>query len=355
VAITRETLTAAANLRKQIRQLTDDQATELVTAWVAAWDALQEDFEEALDELMKLGGTFLSPQQMARNQRLADALAQAESALEELFQTTRSLVARDALLAVQDTVEGQQRLINSQLPTPDPTGPYVQVNLNAPAPEALNAIVLRTTQQVESLTDPLPKWVAAKMKAELVRGIVIGENPRAVARRMLKSTEDQFNGGLGRAMNIARTEMLDAHRYAARASDLANLDVITGWRWSAQLDSRTCSSCATRHGDVFPPGQFGPEDHPMGRCARIPVIKSWKELGFGDIPEPEDAFPDAKVWYDNLTEDSQRAMMGPTRQRLLEEGKVDWKDLSTKQKNPGWRDSYNATSVKELLAMAGEE
>lgn len=353
MAVTQETLTAAKRMRQVIRRMTDDQMVELVGAWVGAWDAIKEDFEEALSDLENAGVTVLTRTQMAHNQRLAAALIQAEEVLTELFDLTNSVVARDVLAVLQETVAGQQLLMGSQLPPA--AGPQVSVNLAAPSPEALNAIVKRTTETVHSMTKPLAPWVASKMKAELVRGIVLGDNPRSTARLILKGAEDQFNGGLSRALNIARTEMLDAHRRAALVSDMLNREVLTGWLWQSSLDVRTCPSCVARHGRHFPVDQFGQEDHQMGRCVRIPQMKTWKELGFNQVEEPESKFPSSRDWYDNLTEDSQRALMGPTRQRLLQEGKISWDDLSQVRKSDNWRSSYGVTPVKDLLAKAGED
>lgn len=355
MSVTQDTLTAAKRMKAAIRRMTDAQMVELVGAWVGAWDSIKEDFESALEELDGMSGAVLTQAQMARNQRLAAALIQAEEVLTELFELTDSVVARDVLDVLQETVTGQQLLMNSQLPTPDPSSPQVSVTLGAPSPEALNAIVKRTTDTVHSLTQPLAQWVAQKMKAELVRGIALGDNPRATARRIIKGAEDQFNGGLSRALNIARTEMLDAHRRAALVSDMLNREVLTGWLWLSSLDVRTCPSCVAKHGRQFPLDQFGPEDHQMGRCVRVPQMKTWKELGFTQVDEPESQFPSSRDWYDNLTEESQRALMGPTRQRLLQEGKISWDDLSQVRKNDNWRASYGVTPVKDLLAKAGED
>lgn len=353
MAITSETLAAATRARQMIRELTDAQMLELVGAWVGAWDSIKEDFEEALADLETLGSQRLTRAEMARNRKLASALSQAEEVLEDLFQLTDSVVARDLLLAVRDTVPAQQLIMQSQLPTADQVAPGVNLQLDAPAPDALNAIILRSTETVHSLTQPLAGWVAQQMKQELVRGITLGKNPRAVARRLIKNTEGQFNGGLSRAMNIARTEMLDAHREASRALSRANTDILTGWVWTCTLDARTCPSCLSKHGTEYPVDQFGPDDHQMGRCARVDKVKSWKELGF-NIEEPASAFQDSKEWYDNLTEGTQLSIMGPTRQRLLAEGKIDWSELSVLRKTDGWRDSQGVRSVKDLLVLAGE-
>ncbi|MNY49883.1 hypothetical protein D3C86_1853470 [compost metagenome] len=81
------------------------------------------------------------------------------------------------------------------------------------------------------------------------------------------------------------------------------------------------------------------------------VTKSWKDLGF-DIEEPASVTPDAQTVFNGLTEDTQKAIMGRQRLELLQSGEISWADLSKKHSTDGWRDSYGATPVKDLLAKA---
>lgn len=348
MAVTDETLRAAADARRNIRRVTDKQAVALVTAWVNAWDTLQPLFAEAVSELIA-GGETVPRAVVARNRKLRSAIEQARATLEALTLETNRVITGDLMSALLDAVNQHQAVISTQLP-PGTAG--LSINLDAPAPEALNAMVTRTTQQIHSATKPLTAWTIKKMRQELIRGIVIGDNPREVARKLIKATEGQFNGGLARAMTIARTEMLDAHRNGSLAAAKANADLLTGWVWMCTLDRRTCPSCLAKHGTVHPVDDFGPNDHQNGRCARVDKTKSWKDLGF-DIEEPADSIPDARAWFDNLTEDSQLAIMGPTRLKLLNDGSIGWDDLSTLNKSTGWRDSFVQTPVRDLIALGG--
>ena len=347
MAVTKETLRAAADARKQLRQLTDKQAVALVKAWVDAWDTLSPAFAEALAELVAHGDR-VPRTVVARNKKLIAALEQARATLEELIDYADATVTNDVMTAVLDAATSHQAMIGTQLP---PDGLGATINVNAPAPGALQAIVTRTTEQIHSATKPLTAWTIQRMKQQLVRGIAVGDNPMKVARNLIKETEGEFNGGLARAMTIARTEMLDAHRRSTLASNLANTDILNGWIWMATLDHKICPSCLAQHGTLHPADEFGPIDHPNGRCAAVPKTVSWRDLGF-DIDEPEDDIPDAKAWFDNLEEESQLAIMGPTRLKLLTDGLIDWEDLSTQRTNTGWRDSIGVTNVGVLVKKA---
>ena len=131
----------------------------------------------------------------------------------------------------------------------------------------------------------------AVVRQELVRGMQLGLNPRETARRtvlgnrMVQAFEHGFNLPLNRALIITRTEQIDAARDAAALTHQANADLLRGWQWVAQLDTRTCPSCWAQHGTEHPLDEPGPWDHQQGRCTRMPVTRTWADLGY-DVPEP---------------------------------------------------------------------
>lgn len=64
--------------------------------------------------------------------------------------------------------------------------------------------------------------------------------------------------------------------------------------------------------------------------------------------------PDSRVWFDGLTPETQRQILGPTRLELLQSGAVSWEDLSRKVTTDGWRDSMHVTPVRDLQAKAAQ-
>ena len=345
MAVTQATLQEVAALRRRLTSLTDAQTRALTQAWAEAWDVLLPEFELALTDL--LAGAVdgkVTRAMAARNIRLTGALRLAREYLDVLAPQAENIIAQDLTTVMLEAVEGHAAVVQTQLP-PGQAGAAVSFTR---VPEAaLTAMVERTTQQIHKATRPLPAHVERIMKRALVRGISVGDNPRKTAARIVKESEGLFNGGLTRALVISRTETLDAHRAATKASEKANAEVLTEWEWHASLDRRTCPSCLAKHGQRFPLEQDGPQDHHQGRCARVSVTKSWKDLGF-DIPEPPSETPDARAWFDGLTTDTQEGIMGKERLRLLNEGKITWDDLSQKRSTDGWRDSYHVTPLKDL-------
>jgi SPP1 gp7 family putative phage head morphogenesis protein len=291
-------------------------------------------------------GHWPQPWELYRLGRLHDALVAAQEALAKLGERAGVTVSDAAGNAVEATADIEPRLIASQLPAAERPAAVEQFTSRI-LPTSLDVIVARSQARIVALTRPLSDQAMEVMRRELVRGVAEGLSPRETARQMLKRTEGAFNGGLSRALNIARTEVLDAYRTASAQAHAANADVLQGWVWSSTLDKRTCPSCWSKHGTVHPLDEPGPQDHQSGRCARIPKLRSWKDLGI-DLDEPPDTLPDAKAKFAALSQADQLAIMGPARLELLKSGEAKWEDLATRRSTTGWRDSWAPTPVKDL-------
>lgn len=350
MAITHETLRIISEAKQALERITDSHINQLARAWVGVWDDLAPEFETSMIDLMIDAKDGYVPRRAAsKHARLAKTLDLAAQRLMELTDGIEPMVAADLSEVTAQGYVSQVTALNSQLPPA--LNPAGMTPGNASA-DALDHIVGRSLQQIHKDSRPLPYDVLRLMKRELIRGIAVGDNPRKTAARIVRQTESRFNGGLTRAMLIARNEVLDSHRAAAKVADEQNADLMAGWRWGASLTARTCPSCLANHGTVHPVSEPGPIDHHQGRCARIPMAKSWAELGFPDVDEPADAMPDARDWFDGLTPATQVEIMGKERLALLQDGKVEWSDLTTRTTNGQWRDSMTVTPLKVLRDKA---
>ncbi len=349
--ITSETVALAEQLRRAVNTIVDATTRSLTAAWVRAWDGVVFEVVAAIGELLQLGGDrWPSRAQIFRTGRALGALDVVASTLERLAHLTRTEAVRAAAQAAQLGADAQGPLIASQLPYGS-TQAYA-ARYRRQQPDTIDAIVRRTAEQINARTWPLSAQATERMKRELVRGVVVGDNPRAAAARMVSKLEGEFNGGLARALTISRTEILGVHREAAEIGQQDHADVLDGWRWSATLSVRTCASCLALHGTLYPLSTPGPHDHQNGRCSRLPVTKSWAELGFDDIPEPPDVLPDARAWFDGLPVADQERIMGPRRLELLNAGDVTWDDLPGLRTTPEWRDSFGTRPVHDLERIA---
>lgn len=353
VAVTRETLRLLRGLRVQVGDLTDDVVRNLTAAWVQAWDVLSDQWRDAVAAALTVyqqTGMWPAPWQLARIERLAAAHASTVQALTVLATTADTTTAAGAAEVIAATAAAEPAIMASQLPA-SLAASALKTYTARIAPSALESIALRARQQIHAETWPLSDQAVQAIRRALITGVATGAHPTDTARDMVRQVEGEFNGGLGRAVNIARTEMLDAYRAASAAVHAANANVLDGWTWIATLDRRCCPSCWAMHGTHHPLEQAGPWDHHQGRCARMPKVKSWADLGIPGV-EGEDLTPDAEAVFAALSHGEQLAVMGPGRWALLNAGRVTWADLPVLRDHPGWRPSYVPRPVRDLQALA---
>lgn len=353
MAVSRETLRLVNGLRIAILGVLDATDEAILKAWGNAWNELAHEWDSAIGELVASSkdGKWPTPAQLGRAQRVQNALKLTRDALLDLAHGLPVTVSEHLPAFTKDAVAWQERLIASQYPAQAGSAADVIKGLAKVDADALAAIVRRTAWDVTSKAWPLSAQAEAAMRAALIRGVAVGDNPRKVAADMLRRVEGGFNGGRARALVISRTEMLDAHRAASRLQNQANSKVLTGWEWLSALDNRTCPACFGMHGTFHELEESGPDGHQQCRCSRLPATRPWKELGF-NVPEPDSLMPSAPDVFGQLSREDQLAVMGAKRLELLDSGKISWSDLARQRSNPGWRDSWVPTPLSDLLARA---
>lgn len=314
----------------------DQQRRDLVRAWAHAWDEVAGDLRDTIiliatdyDE-----GDPIPKAAFARSTRLAQMLTIVGARLTTLADDAGVRVIRDLSQVVKDGAGAQRDILSAMLPD---TYRLPQTRVDS---RALDEIVKRATEQITS-----PRWRLSEqaydgVRRELIRGIAVGSGPRQVAARMVDRAEGEFNGGLARATNIARTELVDAHRQAAGYGQKQHADILTGWVWLTHLTATTCRSCIGLNGTVHDLDEPGPLDHQSGRCSRMPKTKTYAELGI-DLPEPEPSgLVDTEAWFAALSESEQRGILGPKGWAAWRAGDYPMSDWSTKRTTDGWRDSF---------------
>ena len=336
MAITSATIANTLQMRAELERYVIESELQLLRMWSAAWVEVSDEYALAIADLIDASerGDWPTRTQTLRAQRTQNALKVTIERLDELIPASAVAARQNLAVIVSSAEHWSERIARTQLP------PYgVSQTWSRVDPAAMDAIIKRSTGRIHSLTQPLTREMEAGMKAALIRGVPVGENPRATARQMLRRCEQVFAGGRARALNIARTEILDAHRTAALRSRSANTDILSGWKWQATLSSRTCPACISQHGSLHDAKEPGPLGHQQCRCSALPVTKTWRSLGI-DLDEPPDTFPDARQWFDEQPREVKTRIMGPSRLQKLESGELGWDDMATRKSTPGWRDSY---------------
>lgn len=138
----------------------------------------------------------------------------------------------------------------------------------------------------------VPDWFKAlslqtqqKVARQIMVGVTEGEGIDKIVRRIVGTRANQYRDGvLERTRHdvesVVRTAVAGVSDNVRDGTFKANADIIKAVQWTATLDTRTCAVCMALDGQAFEidKGPHAPR-HWQCRCSRVPVLKSWKELG----------------------------------------------------------------------------
>lgn len=190
-----------------------------------------------------------------------------------------------------------------------------------------------------------------RLRQTVAQGYVEGKTTDQIIREVRGTRDGGFKDGiLQKSRNDVRAVVRTAIAHTAGVAQdevtAANADLIKAEQWSATLDLRTSSQCRIRDKKLYTPGDHKPIGHkiPWGagpgrlhwqcRSGRTHVLKSFKEMGI-NIPEIEvegktRASMDGQVgadtsyadWISRQSAARQDEVLGPTRGRLMRQGKL---------------------------------
>lgn len=151
--------------------------------------------------------------------------------------------------------------------------------------DRVGILFTRTFTELQGVTDTM----ASLMSRVLAQGMIDGDNPYIIARKLRAVIDGTDAGVLGvtdqigrfipakrRAEMIARTEII-------RAFNIAKLQEYKNWgvlgisvkaEWRTVLDDKVCPQCASMEGEVFPIEESWGllPAHPNCRCTFFPVF-----------------------------------------------------------------------------------
>lgn len=162
-----------------------------------------------------------------------------------------------------------------------------------------------------------------------------GKGAAQIARYM----QTWFDIPFAWAENMTRTAQNYSYRMSSHAAYRANATLYDGWMWRAALDVRTCLSCISQHGNVYPVTETL-NDHHRGRCTPVPVLhgSTWVR----DVERGES-------WYSRLPEGAQRKIAGDVMYLALRDRHVSWRELSRPYDNSVFGTMLREASASELL------
>lgn len=143
------------------------------------------------------------------------------------------------------------------------------MGLNAPeTKEKLQLLAQRTFTDLKGVTE----FMATQIRKELLDGLVQGDNPKVIARRIATQTGKSSYA----ARRIARTEIIRAHAEGQldALERLGVTEVGVQVEWQTAGDKRVCKLCAGMEGKIFKIKEAHGmiPKHPNCRCAFVPYI-----------------------------------------------------------------------------------
>ena len=174
---------------------------------------------------------------------------------------------------------------------------------------------------------------AEGMRAQLVRGIALGVNPREVARRAIRLG---LGTSLTRMAAIARTESLRVYRLTSLES-YRNSRVVVGYKRLSARDNRTCPACLFADGQFYPI-DYGFDSHVNCRCTLLPQLAN----------VPPVRYETGQEWFARQPEGTQLEILGRGRFDLWRRGEASLTDMVSRDWSDTWGGSLRVTRVRDL-------
>lgn len=289
-------------------------ASTLVDLYAAAWRRIRDRLDAVTAEIAAAEAP--SRAWLLRQESLRQLESAVVAEVTRIAQSGNGAITVAQWRAVQMAQEHARAFVTEAMGDPPPgvALPWAGV----PADAVLELVGGDTLAAVLA---SLPADARDVVRAALATGMITGESPDAMAKRVRSA----FGGNLSRAITVSRTETFRAYREANRKAYQANKDVVTGWRWMAALSRRTCAFCYAQHGTEHELAE-SLASHPRCRCVMAPIVKTWADLGY-DVDEEPQKWVDGAAAFGSLDADQQRQILGPGKFAAYQAGALTLDDL----------------------------
>ena len=183
------------------------------------------------------------------------------------------------------------------------------------------------------LSESWPQMEAG-IKEALLAGIGTGQGVDWVARRIQEAVTIPQK----RAMLIARTEVIRAYRQA-NLETMRTSRAVVGYRRLCYKPT-ACFACLMLDGEYYDKKEDF-SDHPNGKCSAVPVTRHYD-------PATEKDWMKGRDYFDTLTTNEQRGLMGVGRYEMWQNDGVDPKKMVFVQENDLWGGSPTVHTLAYL-------
>lgn len=324
---------AAEDFARAMRERDREAADALTRSYAEVRRRLAAQYDDLLAEIgrQRLSGAEVEHALANRFSRVATLLRQADEELLAWSSEASATIVAEQRRAIEQAQADQAKLSRITMGEPPPG---ITATFNRIPTGALSDLVgvLADGSPLADLLDVYGKLASGQIKDALITGLARGLHPFEIARNM----RGAMDGNAVRALTVARTEALRAYRESSLRFFKANSDLIDGWLWWSARDETTCPVCWAMHGSRHSIDEhFG--SHPNCRCTMLPVTKTWKELGFGDVPNDGAlTVPDGEHLFRRQPTSVQRAILGRAKYKAWQAGEIDLADVVNARNDPRW-------------------
>jgi SPP1 gp7 family putative phage head morphogenesis protein len=337
-----DALILARKFRAALLQRDAAAQAEVLRAYEKIWVRLSEEIERTVEQIQSAGSSPSLAFEQRRLQELQDQLA---IEIDRLVSSTASLTIKN-----QSAVVSAARLQAAQLMRAAARDSDLRASFASLAKEELTHLI--GIAQDGSPMKGVFRQLARSFKLEsadviteeLLAGVAQGKNPRAIARSIRQTVDDQQSGQddprLVRRLNTTvRQEVLGAYREATRLSYEENQHLLGGWVWTSTRSATTCVICWAMDGKVFPAAERM-VSHVNCRCVMRPLLP-------GESPgvAGTEAFP-------KLERGVQKDILGESAFSAYESRMLDLPDFVGIRSDLRWGDSRYRRSLEDILGRA---
>lgn len=338
---------AVENFQRLLAAQDRAASAQVVRAYASVYRQLIKD-TEALVRIAQTRG--LKPWQVMRMQRMRDLERQFIASASRFGEQAATNITQAQRNAVGLAQQATEQTVASGLPRGVRMENLARLGLgwNRLPEEAFQNFVgiSGDGQPVGRLLAELGTDAAPQVRSAIGNGIALGKGPRQTAQLVRVAA----GMPLSRALRITRTETNRAYREATRLQYANNSQVVKGYRRHAEKDDDTCLACIALDGTLYPLNE-PLNEHPNGRCALVPDVIDYQDLGL-DVPrtpQPENA----REWLSRQPASKQRDILGATRFDAIQEGRIGLEDLATVRTSRVWGDAAVVRSVRDLGLQGG--
>ena len=335
------------NFRKALLRQESRASAQVIRAYGSVHQRLQSDTLSLVKIAQSRG---LNPSQVLRMQRMKDLERQFLANATKFAQQAGSIVTDSQRAAVGLARRGALQATTAGLP------PGVTMDNMAKLGMGWNQLPVDAFQNfvgiagdgapLGNLLNPLGPEAIAGVREKIGEGIALGKGPRATANLVRNAAGIP----LSKSLLITRTETNRAFREATRLSYQSNSQVVKGYRRHADQSDSTCIACIVLDGTLYPLNE-PLNEHPNGRCAMIPEVLDYADLGLDveRLPEP----PTARTWFTQQPALTQRKILGEARFNAWQAGDIELRQLSVVKPNKVWGNSAVIRPLKEIKTYSG--